>query len=40
MKKKCCSVCILLFDMSEGEGRASEVLWNSIAVGHTGVEMG
>ena len=36
----CCSVCIGLFDMSEGEGGASETRWDPTALGDTSVEMG
>jgi len=36
----CCSVCIGLFDMSEGEGGASKTRWESTALENTSVEMG
>jgi len=36
----CCTVCIILFDMSKGTGRALETQWNSTAFGHIDVEMG
>ena len=36
----CGSVCISLFDLSEGEGRAPKARGNSIAFGDTRVEMG
>jgi len=36
----CCPVHINLFDMSEGEGEASETRWDPTALGNTSVEMG
>jgi len=36
----CCTVCISLFDMSEGKGGALDTRWDSTALGNTGVEMG
>jgi len=35
-----CTICIRLFDMSEGEDGASETRWESTALGDTSVEMG
>jgi len=34
------TVCISMFDVPEGEGRASEARWDSTAFGDTRVEMG
>jgi len=39
-EERCSLVCILLFDMSEGEGGASKTRWDSTVVGNTSVEMG
>jgi len=39
-EERCGSVCINLFNVSEGEGGASETQWHSTVVGGTGVEMG
>jgi len=39
-EERCGSVCISLFNVSEGEGVASEARWHSTFVGGTGVEMG
>jgi len=36
----CGIVRVCLVDMLEGEGRASKTRWNSIALGHTSVEIG
>ena len=36
----CGSVCISLFDMSEGKGRASKARCNPTTFGHTSMEMG
>jgi len=39
-EERCGLVCIRLFDMSKGEGRASEARGNSTTFRYTGVEMG
>ena len=35
-----CTVRICLFDLSKGEGGASETWWNAPALGYSGVEVG
>jgi len=37
---ECCIVCISLFNMSEGKGRALETWWNSTTFGNTTMEIG
>jgi len=39
-EKGCCTICMSMFNMSEGQGRASETWWDPTALGNINVEIG